>query len=404
VPARRSRAVYCADLTEDARRSDRPRPGAQIQAGCYGARWRQRQPSTGSPGWPAHPPSSGSPVTTSAAALAGSPACTGWRQQRSRRRCGDRQRPARPHWPRTRVGLHLSQPALSKQIRGLETTLRAQLLRRDRRQVELTAADTALHAVARSLLQEWDDGVTVVADAATQDAGVLRVRTLTSQAISGWPSTRASRASRVAAEVSSADEKLEIVSSGAAITLLAEGNADIYSCEGIVCIPVSGLEPAWLAIAWRRSDGRPAVQDFVQACREAADTQERNFRTGRSGHTGTARQPTGPRGSSTTWNPDPDRRVIPERPVLLRGRAAQKRLICTQPSTGRSNGQGAPNRRGGLPLITEWRSRIGGRRGHQASMEYAKLCISMRSCNARYSANECAGWSVPGWPLLGSGS
>lgn len=56
-----------------------------------------------------------------------------------------------------------------------------------------------------------------------------------------------------------------------AITLLAEGNADIYSREGIVCIPVSGLEPARLAIAWRRSDRRLAIQDFVQACREAAD-------------------------------------------------------------------------------------------------------------------------------------
>ena len=76
--------------------------------------------------------------------------------------------------------LHLSQPALSKQIRGLETTLRAQLFRRDRRQVELTAAGTALHAVARSLLQDWDDGVAVVSDAAAQDARVLRVGTLTS--------------------------------------------------------------------------------------------------------------------------------------------------------------------------------------------------------------------------------
>lgn len=42
--------------------------------------------------------------------------------------------------------LHLSQPALSKQIPGLETTLRAQLFRRDRRQIELTAAGAALHA------------------------------------------------------------------------------------------------------------------------------------------------------------------------------------------------------------------------------------------------------------------
>src|SRR5258708_34459478 len=76
--------------------------------------------------------------------------------------------------------LHLSQPALSKPIPGLETTLRAKLFRRDRRQVELTAAGSALHAVARSLLQDWDDGVAVVSDAAAQDARVLRVGTLTS--------------------------------------------------------------------------------------------------------------------------------------------------------------------------------------------------------------------------------
>jgi DNA-binding transcriptional LysR family regulator len=44
--------------------------------------------------------------------------------------------------------LHLSQPALSKQIHGLETGLRAQLFTRHRRQVELTPAGTALLAVA----------------------------------------------------------------------------------------------------------------------------------------------------------------------------------------------------------------------------------------------------------------
>ena len=268
--------------------------------------------------------------------------------------------------------LHLSQPALSKQIRSLETTLRAQLFRRDRRQVELTAAGAALHAVARDLLQDWDNGVAMISDAAAQDARVLRVGTLTSigrglyPAITdqfakqqpGWQvelhsygwgdptaglrdrtadasfvwlpiddaevqtavlaterrfvaisarhpladrlsisfseimnepvaalpasagvqrdfwlaiDARAGRPPQVAAEVSAADEKLEIVSSGAAITLLAEGNVGIYSREGIVCIPVSSLEPARLAIAWRRGDRRAAGRDFVQACREAAD-------------------------------------------------------------------------------------------------------------------------------------
>jgi len=269
--------------------------------------------------------------------------------------------------------LHLSQPALSKQVRGLETTLRAQLFRRDRRQVELTAAGTALYAVARDLLRDWDDGVAVVADAAAQEARVVRVGTLTSigralypviidhfaKRQPGWQvelrsfgwgdatsglreqavdaafvwlpvddpliqsevlaterrfvalsaahplagrssvsfaeiasepvaalpasagsardfwlaaDSRGGLAPHVAAEVSSADEVFEIVASGAAITLLAEGNAAIYARPGIVCVPVTDLPPARLAIAWRRGDRRLAVRDFVRACREAAGT------------------------------------------------------------------------------------------------------------------------------------
>src|SRR6516164_601962 len=91
------------------------------------------------------------------------------------------------HFGRAAERLHLSQPALSKQIRSLETTLRAQLLRRDRRQVELTAAGNALYEVARNLLQDWDDGVAMVGDAAAQDARVLRVGTLTSIARGLYP-------------------------------------------------------------------------------------------------------------------------------------------------------------------------------------------------------------------------
>ena len=81
---------------------------------------------------------------------------------------------------------------------------------------------------------------------------------------------RDGQAPRVVAEVSSADEAFEVVASGAAVKLLSEGNAAIYARPGIVCIPVSGLAPARLAIAWRRGDRRQAVRDFVQACRDAA--------------------------------------------------------------------------------------------------------------------------------------
>jgi DNA-binding transcriptional LysR family regulator len=271
--------------------------------------------------------------------------------------------------------LHISQPALSKQIQGLEATLRAQLLVRDRRQVELTAAGAALAEVARRLLAEWDEGIAAVADAAAEAARTMRVGTLTSIGRALYPSVvdhfakrepgwrielrsfswadptaglgdqatdaafvwlpvdaadisvrplvterrfvalstghpladrhqvcfadiaaepfaalpraagplrdfwlatseRAGKAATVAAEVTSADETFEIVSSGAAVTLLAEGNAVVYARPGIVCLPVTDLGPAQLAVAWRRDDHRRAVHSFVQACLDCIRTPQ----------------------------------------------------------------------------------------------------------------------------------
>ncbi len=273
---------------------------------------------------------------------------------------------------RAAARLHVSQPALSKQIAGLETAMRARLFQRDRRQVSLTVAGAALHAAVPGLLAAWDEAVPVVADAATAEARVLRVGTLTSigRALlpavleqfgkrqpgwrvelrsSGWgdptaglagqdcdaafvwlpagpagietqvlateprmvavssqhplagrpavefaeiagelfaalpvsagpardfwlaTDRRAGTPPRIAAEVNSADEVFELVAAGTAVTLLAEGNAAVYARAGITCIPVRDLEPARLAIAWRRGERREAVRDFVLACRDAAD-------------------------------------------------------------------------------------------------------------------------------------
>jgi DNA-binding transcriptional LysR family regulator len=263
--------------------------------------------------------------------------------------------------------LYVSQPALSKQIQGLEATLRARLFDRDRRQVRLTAAGEALLKAAREVLARWDGGTLEVAEAASEEARSLRVGTLTSigralypaaldrfgQLQPGWrvelrsfgwgdptaglseratdaallwlPVTSPGIAHRVlfserrfvavgakhrlgrcdvvsfaeladeafvalpisagpqrdfwlgaegrkggspliAAEVTSADETFELVASGKAVALLADGNAVIYARPGIVCIPVDGLSPAQLAIAWRDDDRRGSVAAFVQAC------------------------------------------------------------------------------------------------------------------------------------------
>lgn len=71
--------------------------------------------------------------------------------------------------------LHVSQPALSKQIRELETELRAPLFVRSSRAVALTAAGKTLLPRARKLLAEWEAALVEVGDAAAAAAAVLRV-------------------------------------------------------------------------------------------------------------------------------------------------------------------------------------------------------------------------------------
>jgi DNA-binding transcriptional LysR family regulator len=62
--------------------------------------------------------------------------------------------------------LFVSQPALSKQVRQLESTLRVRLLDRDRRIVALTPAGAELLARARVLIAQWEETVRAVAVAA----------------------------------------------------------------------------------------------------------------------------------------------------------------------------------------------------------------------------------------------
>jgi DNA-binding transcriptional LysR family regulator len=76
---------------------------------------------------------------------------------------------------RAALHLHLSQSALSTQIKSLEDHLGAKLFERNRRTVRLTAAGAALVLDAEPLLQQIADTELRVARIATGDVGHLRI-------------------------------------------------------------------------------------------------------------------------------------------------------------------------------------------------------------------------------------
>src|SRR4029450_3224016 len=83
------------------------------------------------------------------------------------------------HFSRAAERLHVSQPALSKQIRQLEQQLQFPLFRRGRRRVQLTAAGEALLPGARRLLAAWDASLAEAGARASGEAKLLPVRVQT---------------------------------------------------------------------------------------------------------------------------------------------------------------------------------------------------------------------------------
>ncbi|WP_158893517.1 LysR family transcriptional regulator [Amycolatopsis anabasis] len=76
---------------------------------------------------------------------------------------------------------------------------------------------------------------------------------------------------RVAAEITTSDETYEALVNGVGVCLVAAGNAPIYTRDGVVAVPVRGLDPSRLVLAWRRDDRRPLVRDFVAATRRVVE-------------------------------------------------------------------------------------------------------------------------------------
>lgn len=65
------------------------------------------------------------------------------------------------------------------------------------------------------------------------------------------------------AEAATAEERLEAVSLGLGVCLLAENNVPMYRWPGLTARPVTGLAPCERAVAWRADDDRPTILEFA---------------------------------------------------------------------------------------------------------------------------------------------
>lgn len=88
---------------------------------------------------------------------------------------------------RAAEALHISQPALTVQIKQLEEALGIQLLNRDRRTVTLTHAGSSMLTPLRHILDQFDDAVEQAHDLVGLRRGLLTIATLPSIAAASLP-------------------------------------------------------------------------------------------------------------------------------------------------------------------------------------------------------------------------
>ena len=147
------------------------------------------------------------------------------------------------HFTRAAERLYVSQPALSKQIRALERQLGAELFRRDRQGVALTAAGAALLPYAERVLAVWAEGASALAEVSAAGRSTLVVGMSTSPGRGGLlPAIR----SRFTAARPEANVRLRQVSWDDPTAGLADGDADV----AFVWLPLPDAERYdWTVVA-----------------------------------------------------------------------------------------------------------------------------------------------------------
>ena len=123
---------------------------------------------------------------------------------------------------RAAEALGLSQPALSKSLRRLETALQAKLVKRTSKGVELTAVGSALFSKVRHLRLSLDEVRNQVADLSQGRAGDLRIGTGPGHAFGLLPDA-CSAMLKVAPDVTI---KVKVAGRGEAIAALRNGELD----------------------------------------------------------------------------------------------------------------------------------------------------------------------------------
>ncbi|HEX5400669.1 MAG TPA: LysR substrate-binding domain-containing protein [Pseudonocardiaceae bacterium] len=147
------------------------------------------------------------------------------------------------HFTRAAERLFVSQPALSKQIRMLERQLGTPLFDRDRRDVRLTPAGSALLPGAREVLAAWDTAQAAVEQAKAGQRATVVVGMSTSPGRGGMlPAIR----SRFTEEQPHAVLTLHHVGWYDATAGLADGSSDV----AFVWLPIPDeARYAWLVVA-----------------------------------------------------------------------------------------------------------------------------------------------------------
>lgn len=156
--------------------------------------------------------------------------------------------------------LYVSQPALSKQIRMLESGLRVRLFRRDRRTVELTEAGTALLPAARELLSLWDAAQRTVSDAAAAEQSVLTIGMSTSVGRALLPRARELFAERQPGWTL----RMKQVNWQDTTAGLASGDVDV----ALIWLPVTGQDSFQTRVLAAESRWVAFREDHWLACRD----------------------------------------------------------------------------------------------------------------------------------------